>query len=234
MRALYGRFSTNAHIYGHARINTGNFGHTEIGRVLPGIHRFFFLCETFPSNNLHFLCCECTWNRIDIKNRGENSHICSADGITCRVGIITAFTGSHRGAPLPVPTWTYAWTTPGSAGTSPSSTLRVLSNIAWNLPSNNINIIEFWEVHFLWWETWHPVPQKCHCTVATLFKTNPCTLHEMKSVLPVEIEPTFNSIAPAGWPVGFYRISTTKKTPNIDQISTTQHFIDQISTTKVP
>ena len=37
----------------------------------------------------------------------------------------------------------------------------------------------------------------------------------------------------AGRPLGFYRISTTKKkNPNIDQISTTQHFIDQISTAK--
>ena len=91
-------------------------------------------------------------------------------------------------------------------------------------------------MHFLWWETWHPVPQKCHCTVATLFKTNPCTLHEMKSVLQVEIEPTFNSIAPAGWPVGFYRISTTKKNseyrPNIDHTALYRPNIDHKSSLK--
>ena len=33
---------------------------------------------------------------------------------------------------------------------------------------------------------------------------------------------------------GFIEYRPPKKTPNIDQISTTQHFIDQISTTKVP
>ena len=33
---------------------------------------------------------------------------------------------------------------------------------------------------------------------------------------------------------GFYQILTTKKKQNINQISTTQHFNDQISTAKVP
>ena len=87
---------------------------------------------------------ECTWNRKDIKNRWENSYICSTGGNTCRVGNITIFKGSHQGASLPVPTWTYAWLTPGSAGTSPRSTLTVLNNVLWHLPSNNITIIEFW------------------------------------------------------------------------------------------
>ena len=38
----------------------------------------------------------------------------------------------------------------------------------------------------------------------------------------------------SGRPLGFYQILTTKKNPNIDQILTTQHFIDQILTAKVP
>ena len=33
----------------------------------------------------------------------------------------------------------------------------------------------------------------------------------------------------SGWPLRFYRISTTKKNPNIDQLSTTQHLIDRKS-----
>ena len=38
----------------------------------------------------------------------------------------------------------------------------------------------------------------------------------------------------SGRPLGFYQILTTKKKPNIDQILTTHHFIDQILTAKVP
>ena len=77
-----------------------------------------------------------SWNRNDIKNRGENSQICCIGG---NIRNITIFKGSHRGAPLPVPTWTYAWTTPRSI-------LRVLNNVAGHLLSNNIEMIEFCEV----------------------------------------------------------------------------------------
>ena len=60
-----------------------------------------------------------------------------------------------------------------------------------------------------------------------------CALHEMKSVLKVEIEPTFNSIAPAGWPVGFYRISTTnRKKTNIDHTALYRPNIDHKSSLK--
>lgn len=67
-----------------------------------------------------------TWNRKDIKNRGENSQLCC---IGSNIWNITIFKGSHRGAPLPVLTWTWCtWTTTGSgsAGTSPRYTSQVL------------------------------------------------------------------------------------------------------------
>ena len=41
-----------------------------------------------------------------------------------------------------------------------------------------------------------------------------------------------NNIQAGHW--GFIEYRPPKKNPNIDQISTTQHFIDQISTAKVP
>ena len=75
---------------------------------------------------LHLLGLECTWNRKDIKNRGENSQICCIGG---NIWNITIFKGSHRGAPLPVLTWAWCtWTTTGSgsAGTSPRYTSQVL------------------------------------------------------------------------------------------------------------
>ena len=86
-----------------------------------------FQFKAFLSNrDLHLLGLECTWNRKDIKNRGENSQICCIGG---NIWNITIFKGSHRGAPLPVLTWTWCtWTTTGSgsAGTSPRYTSQVL------------------------------------------------------------------------------------------------------------